>query len=86
MKEENRLYDQWKTQRRQIVVPEYFTADVMQHIRIATAPESNEYPLGSVNLQSRLVSWSAAGGLILLGVFRILFIIANLMRPQMLMP
>lgn len=86
MKEENRLYDQWKTQRRQINVPEHFTTDVMQHIRIVTAPESNEYPLGSVSLQSRLVSWSAAGGLILLGVFRILFIIANLMRPQMLMP
>jgi len=86
MKEENPLYDQWKTHRRQIVVPDHFTADVMQHIRIATAPENNEYPFGAVNRQSRLVSWSAAGGLILLGVFRILFIIANLMRPQMLMP
>jgi hypothetical protein len=86
MKEENPFYDHWKTHRRQIVVPEHFTADVMQHIRIATAPENNECPLELVDRQSRLVSWSAAGGLILLGVFRILFIIANLMRPQMLMP
>lgn len=86
MKEDKNLYGQWKTHRRQIVVPERFTIDVMQHIRMATDPENNEYPLGSVNLQSRLVRWSAAGGLILLGVFRILFIIANLMRPQMLMP
>lgn len=79
------IYHQWKSYRSQMVVPENFTADVMQRINIAATCCDNESDVFAFEISGRLARWSAAGGLILLGLFRIFFILANLLQPQLLM-
>lgn len=85
MKKET-VYNQWKAYRRQVVVPEHFTTDVMQRIGSAAIERNDEFPAGLLDLSDCLVRWSAAGGLILVGLFRIFFIVANLLQPHLLVP
>jgi hypothetical protein len=85
MKQEN-VYTQWKAYRRQVVVPDHFTTDVMQRIGSVEIERNDEFPAGLLDLPGCLVRWSAAGGLILVGLFRLFFIVANLLQPHLLMP
>jgi hypothetical protein len=82
---EEKCLTQWKTYRRQVAVPEHFTVDVMQWIDALGAVKNNEYPIGPLGRQSCLARWSAAGGLILLGLFRILYIMTHLLQPHLLL-
>lgn len=84
MQEED-IYREWKTRRRRVPVPEHFTAGVMQRIETIAPTSDHEFPVGIFDVSDRLLRWSTAGGLILLGLFRILVIIANLLRPQLLL-
>jgi hypothetical protein len=84
MKKE-RVYRQWKEHRRQVPVPDHFTGSVMQRVMAMPRENKAEPPTENFDLQNRLTRLSAAGGLILLGLFRILYILANLLQPQLLM-
>lgn len=83
MKKEN-IYNQWKEHRRQVSVPDYFTAGVMARIESQVHHQDDEMPFGMIDLPASLVQWSAAAGLVLLGLFRIVYIVATLFRPHLL--
>lgn len=85
MKKET-IYTQWKESRRQIPVPEGFAAGVMARIENQTPNEEIDRPVGLTDIQFRLMQWSMAAGLVLLGLFRIFYIAANLLRTNLLMP
>lgn len=74
----DKLYTQWIHQRRKVPSPDHFTHRVMASIQ-------NQQPVRHLNLFDRLDPrphlpgrWIAALGLIALGLFRILFVTANL--------
>jgi hypothetical protein len=83
--EEDNIYRQWKSHRMQVHVPDHFNVDVMQRIAAISQENKMEFPVGAFDWSSRLTRWSAAGGLILLGVFRILYILTSLLHPHLLM-
>lgn len=83
MKKET-VYNQWKGHRRQVSVPENFTAGVMDRIEGHVRHQDDEMPFGMIDLPASLVQWSAAAGLMLLGLFRIVYIVAILFRPHLL--
>ena len=80
------IFLQWKEHRRHLPVPENFSAGVMARIEIQTPRQEYELPAGLTDFPNRLVQWGAAAGLVLLGIFRILYIAANLLRTSALMP
>lgn len=80
------LYTQWIEQRRQVAVSEDFAAGVMARIESRTSSRAQELPMEAIFCPSRLLRWSAAAGLVLLGLFRIIYIAASLLRPHLLMP
>ena len=80
------FYDQWKEHRRQVPVPEHFSAGVMARITTQVPREEYELPAGLTVIHNRLMQWSAAAGLVLLGLFRIFYIAANLIRTGPIMP
>ena len=77
-------YDQWKRRRRQIDAPEDFAADVMQRIQAFDAAEPDDGSAVWPMLHGRLIGWWAAGGLVALGLFRLLYVTANFFRPGLL--
>ena len=83
MKKET-VYTQWKEHRRQISPPGDFTAAVMARIESQVHHQDDEMPFGMIDLSASLVQWSAAAGLMLLGIFRIVYIVATLFRPHLL--
>ena len=85
MKEET-IYTQWKENRRQVPVPERFVVGVMAKIENQVKKQGYELPVGLTDIHNRLMQWSAAAGLVLLGLFRIFYIAANLLRTNQLMP
>jgi len=83
MKKQN-IYSQWKTSRMQVPVPDRFTASVMQQIQTTIRPAENDQPADTFHLHSRLSRIIAAWGMILLGLARIGYILANLLQSQIL--
>jgi hypothetical protein len=83
MKKET-VYNQWKEHRRQVSVPENATAAVMARIESQVHHQDDEMPFGMIDLPASLAQWSAAAGLMLLGIFRIVYIAATLFRPHLL--
>jgi hypothetical protein len=84
--EKNDFYAQWKEHRRHVPVADHFTNSVMAAIEKQRPGEEYELPPGLFDFPNRLTRWSAAAGLMLLGVFRILYIAANLLQANPLMP
>jgi len=84
MKEET-LYTQWKENRRQVPVPERFAAGVMAKIENQVQTDGYELPVGLTDIHDCLMQWSVAAGLVLLGLFRIFYIAANLLQANQLM-
>lgn len=80
------FYTQWKETRRHVSVPEHFAVGLMARIENQVSGQDDEMPAGMTLLTGRLMQWSAAGGLVLLGLFRIFYIVASLLRPHLLMP
>ena len=80
------IYTHWKNRRRQIPVPKDFAAAVMATIEHRAPKEESELPAGLTEFPNRLLQWSAAAGLVFLGLFRIFYIAANLLRTNLLMP
>lgn len=83
MKKET-IYSQWKEHRRQSPVPEDFAAGVMARVQCREPKKQFELPAGYTDFPNRLLQWSTAAGLVLLGLFRILYIAANLLRTNLL--
>lgn len=76
---QDKLYTQWTHQRRNVHVPEDFSRRVMANI-------ANQKPKAGWTLfdelgphSSFLARWATAIGLIALGVYRIVFVTANLL-------
>ena len=80
------IYTQWKVHRRQIQVPEDFAAGVMARIENQAPNEEYDRPAGRTGIRYRMMQWSVAAGLILLGIFRVFYIAANLLRANLIMP
>lgn len=74
---EEELYDQWKAQRRQVAVPENFSTRVMTRLVHETSARQKL----SAALHSRVAQIGMAFGLLLLGLFRLCFVTANLLIP-----
>lgn len=84
MKDE-KIYHQWKSHRRQVVASEHFTAEVMQRIQAVATANDSEPGIVAFDRSGRLARWGTAGGLVLLGLFRLFYILAHLLQPQLLM-
>jgi len=85
MKKET-FYTQWKEHRCRVPVPKHFATGIMARIENQVQKEGYELPAGLTDIQDRLMQWSAAAGLVLIGLFRILYIAANLLRANQLLP
>ncbi len=85
MKKET-IYTQWKDHRRQIPVPEGFATAAMARIEHRVPKEAFERPGELIDFPNRLLQWSAAAGLVFLGVFRVFYIAANLLQANLLTP
>ncbi len=84
--QKEKLYTQWKQHRRQVQVPENFAAEVMTEIKKQMTAGEYELPSGLNTVPNRFAQWAMAAGLILLGLFRVLYIAANLLRLNPLIP
>jgi hypothetical protein len=80
------FYAQWKSYRRHVPVPEDFAGGVMAAIEHRRIMEEYELPCGWTGFSTPLMRWTTAAGLLLLGLFRILYIAGNLIRANPLMP
>jgi hypothetical protein len=84
--EKEDLYTQWKEYRRHVPVPENFTGNLMAAMDKQVPRADKELPAGLTVFSNRIMRWSAAAGLVMLGLFRILYIAGNLLRANTLMP
>ena len=80
----DKIYFQWMDQRRQVPVPDGFADRVMAEIK-------HQRPVERVSLFDGLgvrahfaARWAAALGLIALGIYRIVFVTANLLMGSTL--
>ena len=85
MKKET-LYNLWKSDRRQIQVPDNFAAGVMAEIENLRPGPVDDIPMQLDHADNRLVRWAMATGLVLLGLFRVFYIAVNLIRINPLTP
>lgn len=87
MKDKAQLYTSWLAHRRQIRAPKAFSKDVMEAIDLARAPQEKTQKASlPPYLEHPLTQWMAASGLVLLGLFRILYITGSLFRTNLVMP
>ena len=84
--EKEDFYIQWKAYRRNVSVPENFAGGVMAAIENQRIEEEFELPAALTGIRGRLLQWSAAASLLLLGIIRIAFIAANLLQANSLVP
>ena len=80
------FYARWKEHRRLVPVPDHFTGSVMAAIEHQNPGEEYELPAEMIDISNRLMRRAAAAGLLLLGLFRILYIAGYLLRANPLMP
>ena len=80
------IYSQWKVHRRQIPVPGEFAAGVMASIRDQEPLKEHEFYTRLIGIHNRFRRWSVAAVLVLLGLFRLFYIAASLLRANPLVP
>lgn len=78
------IYNQWKNHRMQVPVPNQFTVSVMQQVQATARQNDAELTDDKYNSYNRLTRIIVSGGMILLGLFRIGYILANLLQSQVL--
>lgn len=87
MNDKEKLYSAWLAHRRQIAAPKTFSNNVMGEINRTHARKVKSHKANPSNyLDHPLSRWMAASGLVLLGVFRILYIAGSLLRTNLVMP
>jgi hypothetical protein len=86
MQKEPTYYRDWKDHRRQVPVPEDFAAGVMARIEARKPQSEFEAPEVFAACSSRVIQWSLAAGLAALGLFRLLYVVVNLLQANLLMP
>lgn len=87
MNDKEQLYSAWLAHRKRIAAPKTFSKNVMgeidrTHVR-QVQPHNADLPY---YLDHPLSRWMAASGLVLLGLFRILYIAGSLFRTNLVMP
>lgn len=76
---DDRLYTQWINQRRKTSIPDGFAKQVMKSVP-REVPDGWLLPLfKSTGIAQRVLRWVAAASMVLLGIFRLLFVTANLL-------
>jgi hypothetical protein len=85
MKKED-LYTQWKAYRQNVPVPDHFANTIMAAIENQAPRGEEELPAALTDLSNRITRWGVAAGLVMLGLFRLLYIAINLLRANPLMP
>ena len=75
---DDRLYAQWIHHRRTTAVPDGFAQRVMQSIGRKTPSPCRMAGIGPSGMIRRLLHWAAALSMVLLGLFRLLYVTANL--------
>lgn len=88
MRDKEQLYTRWLEQRRQVDVPNNFSLDVMATIKRETVSEEisqldKALPQWLFRPWAR---WGAALGLIVLGLFRVLYVTGSLFRANLVIP
>ena len=73
-----RLYNQWIGNRRKTMVPDGFAQRITETIA-QRAPDQGIFPIVYRSLTHRLMDWAAGFALVLLGIFRLLYVTANLL-------
>lgn len=76
---DDRLYAQWIHHRRTTAVPDGFAQRVMQSIDRKSPERTRKAGIGSGAMTRRLINWAAAAAMVLLGLFRLLYVTANLL-------
>jgi hypothetical protein len=84
--EKEDFYTQWKEYRRHVRVPENFSNSVMTAVENQAPGNDDALPIGSTDFSNRIIRWGVAAGLMMLGLFRILYIAGSLLRANPLMP
>ena len=69
-----------------VPVPDHFANTIMAAIENQRIGQECELPCGWTGFSNSLMRWTTAAGLLLLGLFRILYIAGNLIRANPLMP
>jgi hypothetical protein len=85
MKKED-VYTQWKAHRQNVPVPEHFASTVLAAIENRPPRGEEELPAALTDLSNRITRWGVAAGLVMLGLFRLVYIAVNLLRANPLMP
>lgn len=80
------LYTQWKAHRQNVPVPDHFAGTVMAAIEKQPPRGEEELPAALTDLSNRITRWGVAAGLVMLGLFRLVYIAVNLLRANPLMP
>ena len=81
-----KIIHNWQEKRRDVTIPEDFSAGVMAAIEARKVEPAHEILFDGIKFSNRLFQWATASGLALLGLFRILYIVANLCQPHMVIP
>ena len=76
---DHRLYTQWINHRRKISMPEGFAQQIVESIeRQSPAPKIVRAKAFS-SIAHRIMNWAAAISMVLLGIFRLFYVTANLL-------
>lgn len=87
MNDKEQLYSAWLARRKQIAAPKTFSNNVMGEINRTHARKVTPLKANLPHyLDHPLSRWMAASGLVLLGIFRILYIAGSLFRTNLVMP
>jgi hypothetical protein len=76
---DDRLYTQWINHRRKTSVPEGFAQQVVESIERQAPTLKITRAKASGDIVHRLINWAAAISMVLLGLFRLFYVTANLL-------
>ncbi|MGD8836044.1 MAG: hypothetical protein PVI54_12125 [Desulfobacteraceae bacterium] len=73
------LYTQWINHRRKASVPEGFSRRIVKSIEHQAPAPGRAQSKASGDIGQRLMNWAAAISMVLLGIFRLFYVTANLL-------
>ena len=76
---DHRLYTQWINHRRKTLVPEGFAQRIVASIERQSPAPKPARATASGDIAHRLMNWAAAISMVLLGLFRLFYVTANLL-------
>lgn len=76
---DDRLYTQWINHRRKTTVPEGFAQRIVASIERPSPAPGTAQAKADGDIAHRLMHWAAAISMVLLGLFRLFYVTANLL-------